>query len=60
MAVAHSLLGIIYAVLRDKKPYEEMGADYFDRLNTERTQHYSVRRLEQLGYKVARSAAQIA
>ncbi len=56
MAVAHSVLVIIYHVLQEKKPYEELGADYFDRLDTQRVQHYYVRRLEQLGYKVELSA----
>ncbi len=44
MAVAHSLLARIYPVLKEKKPYEELRADYFDRLDTEPTQHYDVRR----------------
>lgn len=60
MAVAHSLLVIIYHVLREKKPYEELGADYFDRLDTEQVQRYHIRRQEQLGYKVELSPAQVA
>jgi transposase len=60
MAVAHSLLVIMYHVLREKKPYQELGADYFDRLDTEQTQRYYVRRLEQLGYAVELSPAQCA
>ncbi|GHO50408.1 hypothetical protein KSX_85710 [Ktedonospora formicarum] len=60
MAVAHSLLVIIYHVLREKKPYEELGPDYFDQLDTERTQRYYVRRLEQLGFNVELAPAHIA
>jgi transposase len=60
MAVAHSILVIIYHVLREKKPYEELGADYFDRLDTEHVQRYYVRRLEQLGYSVELSSAHVA
>lgn len=60
MAVAHSILVIIYHVLKEKKPYEELGADYFDRLDAQRTHRYYVRRLEQLGYTVELSAIQIA
>jgi transposase len=60
MAVAHSVLVIIYHVLRDKKPYEELGADYLDRLDTEQTQRYYIRRLEQLGYTVELSPAHVA
>ena len=60
MAVAYSVLVIVYHVLREKKPYQELGADYFDRLDTYRTQHHYVQRLEQLGYAVELSPAQSA
>src|SRR5215217_4752914 len=30
IAVAHSLLVIIYHMLRDKRPFTDLGADYFD------------------------------
>ena len=52
MAVAHSVLVIIYHLLRDKRPYADLGADYFDRLDTARIQQHHVHRLEQLGYTV--------
>lgn len=52
MAVAHSLLVVIYHVLRERTPYQELGAAYFDRLETTRLERHYVRRLEQLGYKV--------
>lgn len=57
MAVAHSVLTIIYHILKEKKPYEELGEDYFDRLDTQQVQRYHVRRLEQLGYTVSLAAA---
>ena len=57
MAVAHSVLMIIYHMLKEKKPYEERGANYFDRLDAEQVQRYHVRRLEQLGYTVSLAAA---
>jgi len=47
------LLVIIYHVLREKKPYKDLGADYFDKLDTTRIERHHVRRLEQLGYTVA-------
>jgi transposase len=56
MAVAHSILTIISRILKEKKPYEELGEDYFDRLDTEQVQRYHVRRLEQLGYTVSLDA----
>jgi transposase len=52
LAVAHSVLVIIYYVLRDKQPFHDLGADYFDKLDTTRLQRHHVRRLEQLGYTV--------
>jgi transposase len=52
VAVSHSLLVIPYHVLRDKKPYTDLGADYFDKLDTARVERHHVRRLEQLGYTV--------
>ena len=52
IAVAHSLLIVIYHVLRDKKPYHDLGADYFDSLDKERLTRQALRRLEALGYAV--------
>lgn len=52
MAVTHSVLVIIYHMLRDKSPYQELGADYFDKLDATRIERHHVRRLEQLGYTV--------
>src|ERR687885_2548734 len=49
IAVAHSLLVVIYHVLRTGQPYAELGADYFDRLDATRIERHHVRRLEQLG-----------
>jgi transposase len=52
MAVAHSLLIVVYHVLRTRRPYTELGVDYFDHLDSSRIQRHHVRRLEQLGYNV--------
>ncbi len=52
LAVAHSLLVSIYHMLRDHRPYQDLGADYFARLDAERIERGYVRRLEQLGYEV--------
>ena len=52
VALSHSVLVILYHVLRDKKPYSDLGADYFDKLDTKRIERHHVRRLEQLGYTV--------
>jgi transposase len=60
VAVSHSLLVIIYHVLREKKPYTDLGADYFDKLDTARIERHHVRRLEQLGYTVTLTPAHAA
>jgi transposase len=52
VALAHTLLVIIYHVLKDGTTYQELGPDYFDRLDTERLTRTLVRRLERLGHKV--------
>lgn len=53
MAVVHSLLVIIYHILRDKQPYHDLGADYFEMLDRTRVVNGAVRRLEVLGYTVS-------
>lgn len=52
VAVGHSILVILYHLLKDGTPYSELGGNYFDRLQPERLTRYHVRRLEQLGHKV--------
>jgi transposase len=53
VAVGHSMLVIIYHVLRDQQPYNELGGTYFDERNRQATERRLVRRLEQLGYEVS-------
>jgi transposase len=60
VAVAHSLLVVIYHVLRDRRPYLELGAGYFDALDAARIERHHVRRLEQLGYTVQLSPKEAA
>ena len=60
VAVAHSVLVVIYHMLRDQRPYTDLGADYFDRLDTARLERQHVRRLEQLGYTVTLTPAVVA
>ncbi len=57
IAVAHTLLVIIYHMLQDHVPYADLGPDYFDRLDKARVERHHVRRLEQLGYMVTLSPA---
>ncbi|HLW01948.1 MAG TPA: IS110 family transposase [Ktedonobacterales bacterium] len=52
LAVAHSLLVIIYHILQTKQPYRDLGADYFAQLDMERLQRRAIEQLEHLGYTV--------
>jgi transposase len=53
LAVGHSLLVIFYHMLKSEAEYQDLGAEYFDRLDPERLRRYLVKRLEGLGYQVA-------
>jgi transposase len=52
VAVAHSVLVIIYHVLSEQQPYRDLGSDYFDKLDNAHQERHFVRCLEQLGYSV--------
>jgi hypothetical protein len=60
MAVSHKVLVILYRILRDKKPSMDLGADYFDKLDTMRIQCHPVQHLEQLGSTVTLTSKQAA
>lgn len=49
VAVAHSLLTVVYHVLKNGVFYQELGAAYFDRLEPDKLARYPVRRLADLG-----------
>lgn len=57
MATAHSILVIVYHLLRNETTYEDLGADYFVQRDKARIERHPVRRLEQLGYTVTLKAA---
>lgn len=52
IAIAHRLLVIIYSMLRDGTEYQELGGDYFDRLQPERTAQRLIQRLDRLGFDI--------
>jgi transposase len=60
VAVAHRVLVILYHMLRDHRPYSDLGADYFDQLDRQRAERHHVRRLQQLGYTVTLTPASAA
>jgi transposase len=52
VALAHTLLVVIFQLLKKQTDYRDLGADYFDRLDADRLARGLVRRLEKLGHKV--------
>jgi transposase len=52
MAVAHTILVIVYWLLRNGVEYSELGGNYFDERNRAATVRRAVRRIERLGYEV--------
>ena len=57
VVVAHSMLNIAYHLLNRRSCYQELGADYFDRLDTHALKHRLVKRLTRLGYQVTLTPA---
>jgi transposase len=52
MAVAHSILVTAYHMLKHKRHYHELGADFFDVLNRDKVRDRLVERLAKLGFDV--------
>lgn len=52
IAVAASILGAAYVILKDGQDYRDLGADHFDRNNRMRTVVSLTNRLRRLGYEV--------
>lgn len=52
VAVAHSLLTIIYHMLKNASDYQELGYDYLDKLNAKRLLPRLLRRIKDMGYQV--------
>jgi transposase len=52
MAVGHTIAVIAYHVIRDETTYHDLGPNYFDERDREAIVRRSVRRIQQLGYRV--------
>jgi transposase len=52
IALAHKLLVIIYEIVKTRTPYYELGANYYDQLNPEKTIGRLMARLGRLGVEV--------
>ncbi|TEB09387.1 Transposase IS116/IS110/IS902 family protein [Pelotomaculum sp. FP] len=57
VAVAHTILVIIYCMLKNHTPYQDMGADYFAKVNSKAIAKRAIKQLEMLGYQVKIEAA---
>ena len=57
VALGHTMLVMIYHLLRDGVDYHELGHDYLDKLQPQRLTHYLVKRLESLGHQVTLTPA---
>ncbi len=57
MAVAHSILVVAYHLLRNQTEYQDLGDNYFDERNRVAVLRRSLKRIEQLGYRVTLEAA---
>ncbi|MBP2070999.1 transposase [Thermoanaerobacterium butyriciformans] len=51
VAVAHSMLIAIYHMLKENKPYKELGEDYYNQFNKERKINAYLKKLYALGWK---------
>jgi transposase len=56
IAVAHAILVIVWNMLTDRKPYQDLGPDYFEHSRAEQVKRYHTRKLERLGYAVTLQA----
>ncbi|HLP60464.1 MAG TPA: IS110 family transposase [Candidatus Deferrimicrobium sp.] len=52
VAVGHTMLVIIYHMIKHRLSYNELGEDYFNRVDKERLKKVMIKRLEKLGYDV--------
>lgn len=57
IALGHTILIIMYQILSNAQPYQELGGSYFDELERERVERRLVRRLQRLGYQVSLQTA---
>lgn len=52
VAVGHSILIAMYYMIRDGTAYNELGNNYFDKMNEQQTIRKAVKRIQALGYDV--------
>ena len=52
VAVGHTMLVMVYNMIKYRLPYNELGDDYFIKTDKEKLTRMMVKRLEKFGYKV--------
>uniref|UniRef100_UPI001C402086 transposase n=1 Tax=Paenibacillus allorhizosphaerae TaxID=2849866 RepID=UPI001C402086 len=57
VAVAHSIMTIVYHLLTRGEDYKDLGSHYFEERQKEAIMKQAVRRLENLGFQVALTAS---
>jgi len=57
VALAHTLLIIVYHLLAQEEKYQDLGGTYFDALDREKQEQRLVRQLEKLGFEVSLTPA---
>jgi hypothetical protein len=57
MAVAHTILVIVYHMLKHRVPYQELGAAYLEQRDREQVTRRYVKQLERLGHRVILESA---
>src|SRR5262249_42229655 len=60
VALAHTILVVVYHVLKRPTTYQELGANYLDRTEKDRLTQGLVRRLERMGHRVTLEPADAA
>ncbi len=58
VATGHSILVIAYHLLKEGRPYQDLGSTYFDERDRQATERRAIARLEALGYKVTLEPAE--
>lgn len=52
LAVGHTILIMAYHIVKERSTYNELGADYFERLNEQRLVKRLASRISSLGYEI--------
>jgi transposase len=58
IAVAHSMLIAIYHMLKNKQPFQDLGANYYMMLNADKIKDRNVKNLQKLGFEVSLTPTQ--